>query len=223
MGETAVEAYPLSWPAGWPRTPSHERGRAKFGVSRTTENGWRQKTEMTVSQAVTRLVVELGRAGVGIDVTVISTNVRTTIAGIPMSKQRVPDDPGVAVYFTMRNEPYCLPCDRWDRVADNLAAVAAHVEAMRGMERWGVGSAAQHFAGFKALPAVGGTTVGAAGAAWFNVLGVQPTASADVVKAAYRALAAQNHPDRGGDAGAMAAINRAWEQAQASLDEMRRG
>jgi hypothetical protein len=221
----SVDAFPLSWPAGWPRTKSYERSRAKFGKAKPVyrsdgTHAYTSKGELTVSQACDRLMRELDRLGVDIDDAVLSTNVRVRLDGLPMSKQRVPDDPGAAVYFKLNGEPMCLPCDRWDRVADNIAAIAAHVEAMRGMERWGVGSTAQHFAGFKALPPPGGS-VGADGPAWWAVLKVSQTAPFEIVKAAYRASAHANHPDRGGDAGAMAVINRAWEQAQAALSDSR--
>lgn len=39
----------------------------------------------------------------------------------------------------------------------------------------------------------------------------------DVLRTAYRRLASENHPDRGGDPDRMAEINRAWQQAQEAL------
>ena len=47
---------------------------------------------------------------------------------------------------------HVLACDRWDRPEHNLRAIAKHVEAIRGQERWGVGSVAQAFRGYQALP-----------------------------------------------------------------------
>lgn len=46
-----------------------------------------------------------------------------------------------------------------------------------------------------------------------GILGVGPDATLDQVKAAWRRLAAENHPDRGGDPAKMAAINDAYEKA----------
>lgn len=43
----------------------------------------------------------------------------------------------------------------------------------------------------------------------FNVLGLPPTATDDDIKVAYRRLAQENHPDRGGDAARMGEINKA--------------
>lgn len=49
--------------------------------------------------------------------------------------------------------------------------------------------------------------------AWATVLGVEATATKDEIKARYRTLAKQNHPDRGGDPAKFAKISEAYEQA----------
>lgn len=45
----------------------------------------------------------------------------------------------------------------------------------------------------------------------YEVLGVRPGAPAEVIEASYRALAKRLHPDVGGSAEAMTALNAAWE------------
>lgn len=215
-----TEAFPLSWPPGVPRTPAHQRERAKFGrgesKTHTRHDGsaWTSssKVRLTVPQATDRLLAELGRLGARH--IVVSTNVELRLDGLPRGGQRAPDDPGAAVYFNLDGAPHCLPCDRWDRVEDNLAAIAKHIEATRGQLRWGVGDVRTAFAGFKALPAKGETTVGAGGPPWWQLLGVSESAELGEIEGAFRDLAKKHHPDRGGDAGAMAAINRAREQAR---------
>ena len=163
-----VEAYPLHWPTGRKRTKAHDRRRAQFGRLETNETstGWKynEKKRLTVHGAIRRLINQVDaftRRGhvyvIDPATVVVSSNVRTRNDGLPYSNAAEPDDPGVAVYFELEGEPHCLACDTWDRVADNIAAVAKHLEAMRGMERWGVGDLRTHFAGFKALP--GGNTV----------------------------------------------------------------
>jgi DnaJ-class molecular chaperone len=75
---------------------------------------------------------------------------------------------------------------------------------MRGMERWGVGTTEQAFAGYKALEA---------GEAWYDVLGCAPDANAQAINARFRELAQLYHPDKmGGSEEAMIRLNRAREE-----------
>ena len=92
------------------------------------------------------------------------------------------------MYFKLESVPegLVLACDRWLRVEDNIAAVAAHIGALRGIDRWGVGSVAQAFAGYKRLTAT----------PWWEVLGIDRQASAVAVKRAYKELAKLHHLDR---------------------------
>ncbi len=220
----SVEAYPLHWPEGWPRTPASTRSRARFGMTNRLEHRWRdstgqdrlsiteRRTELTISVALDRLFIELGRFGLSdraLDAVVVSSNVPLRQDGLPVSGRRAPDDPGVAVYFDL-DGPICLPCDRWDRVADNIAAISAHLNAMRGMDRWGVGSTAQHFAGFKALPPA---------RRWWDILCIPSSASAEDIAAAHKKFAMQYHPDRGGNAAMMSEINVARDEGFRSVRE----
>lgn len=207
-----VEAYPLHWPAGVSRTT--QRMNAKFGTSTRTEHGWRQRRDITVAEARSRLLGEMSamtRSGrtwrVNPDEVVISSNMPTRLDGLPRSGSVEPKDPGVAVYFHLDGVPHCLPCDRWTAVADNLAAIAAHVGAMRGMERWGVGDIKAAFAGFRALPPPNTITPAMTleeAARWMaQVCGETITVkdlleSVDITKAAYRTAARRTHPDTGG-------------------------
>jgi hypothetical protein len=153
----APQAYPLQWPMGKPRTNSYKRERGKFGKQRTQNFGsgesaysTRSRGDLTVAEAVKRLQGELDRLGARLPV--ISSNLELRLDGLPRSNQRKPDDPGVAVYFQLKQKPIVLACDHYDTVEANIAAVAAHIDAMRAMERHGVGSLEQMFAGFAALP-----------------------------------------------------------------------
>lgn len=201
---TNPRSYPLAWPIGWPRTPSHRISRSNFS---TGGHGRR----LSVDGALERLLGELRRlAGLGPNDIVVSTNVTTRMSdGLPRSDRPEPADRGVAVYFTLAKEPRVLACDRWDRVADNIAAIAAHIEAMRGQERWGVGTIAQAFAGFKALAAAGAIKP------WWEVLGfTERPRDRAAVDEKYRELARLHHPDRGGNANQMAEVNAAYDDAQ---------
>lgn len=201
-----IQAFPLQWPPGWRRTERHRRTRAKFskGTRRYGEgaSNWLERSDLTVPQAVERVLGELGRMGIRHDVIVASTNVPTRLDGRPRGDARMPDDPGVAVYWRKGKNTRCIAVDRYDRVADNLAAIAATLEAMRAIERHGGAEILDRaFTGFTALPAPEQP---------WQVLGLETSApTRDQVEQAHRRLAMQHHPDRGGDAHTMARINAA--------------
>ncbi|HEY1034580.1 MAG TPA: DnaJ domain-containing protein [Pseudoxanthomonas sp.] len=197
--------HPLSWPAGWQR--AKHRSRAMFG--RKGSKGW--KESLTVSQAVERVRAELQRLGVREEDSVISTNLELRLDGYPRSNQGEPADPGVAVYWLERGqrdkEPKCMAIDRYDRVADNLAAIAATLEAMRAIERHGGGEIlTRAFAGFTALPAPVDVRT------WSQVLGVPDHTPTADVREAYRRLRSSSHPDKPtGDAARFNEVQAAWE------------
>lgn len=194
-----TEAYPLQWPAGKPRIVT--RKRATF--SKVGSRGW-DRDRLTVADALSRLQDEIDRLGAR--QYVVSSNVETRLDGRPRSGQPEPSDPGVALYFHLKGKPHCLPCDTFDRVADNIAAIAKHIEATRAIERYGVANLAEMFAGFVALPAPG------AERHWRVVFGFRPDdwLTRATVEAVYRDLAKRRHPDAsGGSTEAMAELNAA--------------
>jgi hypothetical protein len=204
--------YPLAWPHGWKRTPSHQRVVASFstGWSRTEGAGEQARVvrgsrQLTVMDGIKRLTAELGRLGALHEV--LSTNVETRLDGLPRSGQREPTDPGAAVYFRLKGKPRCLACDKWTRVADNIAALAQHIDALRRIERYGVGTMEQAFAGYAALPPD-------ATADWWIVLGVRPDATDAQIEDAFRTKARSAHPDVGGRHEDMARLTAAREAAK---------
>lgn len=220
-----VTRYPLHWPLGFSRTPAGERKRANF-AKRTREAGKSYSTTraVTVSEGVKRVQNELCRFSklgkpwrTGWDPRdcgcIISTNIQVRLDGLPRSDRGEPADPGVAVYFELDDKDLVLCCDKWDRVADNLAAIAATLDAMRGLERWGVTEVSRAFDGFAQLPAPGEST--AAQTCW-TVLGIQPSATyrPDDIEKAFRTRAMTCHPDRpGGSHEAFTALQSAKEEA----------
>lgn len=174
-----------------------------------------------MEQATTRLLSELHsytRVGhnfrVPKDSIIISTNVPIRKDGLPYSNFRKVEDTGVAVYFTLDGNPYCLPCDKWDRVEDNVAAIAAHISAMRGIERWGVGTSHDVYTGFKALPNVGETTMEDC----WSVLGITPTDKVDAITKQYKILSKSCHPDSGGTREQWDRLQSAYQHAIKSVN-----
>ena len=203
--------YPLAWPPGWPRTPRHQRQRASFGTtSRNDRNGPKKAQPLTVAEALDRLQRQVDYLGARY--AVISTNVEIKLSGLPRSGQPEPGDVGVAVYFQLKGRATAMPCDRWDRVADNIAAVAAHIDAVRRIDRYGVGTVEQMFTGFQAIRGPGPKP-------WREVLGIPPQTACTVayVMDQYRDLARKHHPDAGGSEAMMAEINAARDAARKEL------
>lgn len=157
-------AHPLQWPAGQPRTKSPARSRF----------------DVPFSTARQELLWEVERHGGRYPV--ISTNIETRRDGLPYASATEPADPGVAVYFMDRaGRQMVFACDRWDRVRDNMRAIHKTLDAIRGMDRWGVAQASDRaFSGFAQIE-------GAGDCRWWVVLGVPADATEDQVKEAYRA------------------------------------
>lgn len=207
-------AYPLAWPAGWRRTQPSMRKTARF--SKASETRMYGSDRVSIAEGVNRTLDELGRMDMPKWNVIISTNVPTTRDGWPRSDARAPEDPGVAVYFRDRNsnpgDEKCLAIDRYDRVADNLAAIAATLAAMRAIERHGGASIMERaFRGFVALPHEDVEH-------WSTVLGVKPDASPHDVDQAYRRARSAAHPDKGGTSEAYNRIERAFERARRDID-----
>ncbi|MFA5916263.1 MAG: hypothetical protein WC830_22165 [Burkholderiales bacterium] len=219
--------YPLAWPPGWQRTSAARRDRARFSKGErqysSTPGGasWTRKRELTISDGTKRVLDALRILGVADGDAIISTNLQVRLDGLPRSGQSAPEDPGVAVYWQRAGdrEQKCMAIDRYDRVADNLAAVAATLEAMRAIERHGGAQILDRaFTGFTALPAPGQTSA----RSWRDVLDVPADmpAAAQLERARmhYRAMASAKHPDKpGGSHAAMTELNAAWAQAQQAV------
>lgn len=189
----AASAYPLCWPDGWPRTALPTR--ARFSVS--------------FAQARDGIIHQLELMGVPDYRVILSTNIELRRDGLPYANRPEPNDTGAAVYWydEKANQRRTMPCDRWDRVKDNLRAIEKSLDALRGLERWGTpGIVERAFTGFASLPPGGDD--------WRSVLGVVGTESLEQIKRRYRDLVRQAHPDLGGSVHEMQRLNQAMEAAE---------
>jgi len=210
-----IPAYPLAWPDGWKRTDPSAQAFGRFGVrtsfkSSFSDHMYTQKKQVSIAEAVSRIRAELGRMGLRDDDIVISSNLRLRLDGLPRSDQREPDESGAAVYWIDKSgATRCMAIDRYRRVADNLAAIAATLDAMRAIERHGGAEILNRaFTGFAALEHQGEN--------WWDVLEVRRDASREAIDANYRRLRSQHHPDKGGDSEQFQRVQRAYEQATKS-------
>jgi hypothetical protein len=197
--EMTLEAYPLQWPVGRPRTERWKRERANFETTFA-----RSRDDITHEVALlTGKSLKWGGPEV-----IISTNTALRRDGLPLAGQRNPDDPGVAVYFAYKGKPMSFACDRWDKIEHNMRAIVKTIEALRGIARWGTGDMLEAaFTGF--------TQIGAPDAKrpWWEVLGLSQRASDEERLTAYRRLRSEHHPDRGGHAHRFDEVERAYREA----------
>lgn len=199
--------FPLAWPVGWRRTPAEQRKAATFSHYKQT---------ITVSIATSQLLHELRRLGVPYGEWVLSTNVELRLDGQPRSERGEPADPGAAVYFRMRagGKPKVFACDKWTRVGANIAAIARHIEALRAVDRYGVGEMEQVLAGYTALPP--------SAEDWRSVFGFGPdeTPKFAEVDRRYRHQMKAAHPDKAdGDSLQAARLNTARDMARWELGQ----
>lgn len=193
---TIEDAWPLFWPAGQPRTEPPKRRRANF--------------KGTIASARDEALGELRRLGARY--VVLSSNLPVRRDGLFYADNSAPEpkDPGVAAYFDLGDVQHVIACDHWDRVRDNVKAIAKTIEALRGIERWGSTEIMRRaFSAFKALPA--GDELRRP---WWEVLGVAPGARLDSARAAFRRLAHEHHPDVGGSHERMAELTAAFAEAE---------
>jgi hypothetical protein len=202
---SSSDSFPLKWPNARPRTDKWKRKAAPF------------KTSM--ARARDNMLLELRRLGA--TQIVISSNVEIYMRGgqyIPYADQtKQKEDPGVAVYYMWKGEQYCLSCDKYNSVMDNMQAINKTVEAIRGIERWGTGEMMRAaFQGFKELP----EAPRQAKKEWWQVMCYQQkpgTAPWDWagIEAQYKSLAKKLHPDMpGGLTSAFQELSAAFEEAK---------
>lgn len=211
---TDANRYPLSWPAGWPRTKARDRKPATFTETKAASlsTGRRIAGPVSMPTARNRLWQQIEALGVPYDSAILSTNMQLTSMGEPRADRRQPDDPGVAVYFKLHGKDRVLACDRWDSVPGNIAAIAQHIDAIRRVDRYGVGTLDQAFAGYDALPPPGASNR----PPWRKVFDITWDAevTTDLLQQRYRHKARTMHPDvPGGSHEAMAQLNEARDAA----------
>ena len=186
-----IEAFPLTWPAGWERTPIGRRESGAFKV--------------TLARARDGLLAEIGRmCGRHI---VVSSNMQLRRDGLPYAQQGVIVDKGIAVYFERKGKPMCFACDRYTSLEANMRAIELTIAALRGITRWGASDMLERaFTGFDALAAP------TAFDPW-AVLGLRRGASNEEIEAKFRELAKRHHPDAGGTHDEFVKIQRARQEA----------
>lgn len=191
-----IEAYPITWPREFPRTPRRMPGKFQTSLAASLKN---------VEDSLRKFSTDSGKK---IESLVISSNVT-------LGQQR-PADPAVAVWFHWDGLQVCIPVDRYDKVEHNLQAIHHIIEARRTeLRHGGLSIVRATFTGFKALPAPGKSSV----EGWRTVMEFDPgsTPTRLVLDGRYKQLRSSRHPDKGGSAEAFNALQAAYEQACAEV------
>ncbi len=175
-----TEAYPLSWPPGWPRHKGMQDSDSRFkGPRYQWDRVYRELNE------------ELRR--IGATKIVVSTNQPLRNDGAPYAQQRNISDVGVAVYFMRNGKPLVMAQDRFWSIMDNMRSLTISIEGLRQMERHGGAHMMERaFDGFAALPPVDDCwmVLGLAGIPRENI-------SRATVTNAFRVRAREGHNDTG--------------------------
>lgn len=185
-----VEAYPLYWPANFPRTAKRSSGTFKTSLAAALKN---------VQNSLKLFSKDSGKK---LDDLVISSNVT-------LGAQN-PKESGVAVWFTWDGLQVCIPVDRYEKVESNLQAIHHIIEARRTeLRHGGLAIVKATFAGFKALPSSAKTR------SWWQVLGISQTGSSQEIEKAYKQKAIELHPDKpGGSTEAFQEITEAYSESK---------
>lgn len=202
-------AYPLAWPTGWPRTVDHRR--VSDGVFNTS-----------FERARSRLLNELRLLKA--KSVVISSWIALRQDGQPYADQarRRIADPGVAIYFQLRNHPMVIARDAYVSCHGNLRSIGLAIEALRALERHGGGHMMERaFAGFTALPPPKGASTPAE-KPWREMFapippGIDPGDLLIIVENRYRKAAQTAHADVGGSGETMILLNAAIARAREEL------
>lgn len=195
----SAEAFPLQWPEGWPRTPSWKRGSSRFGKNLGFGEIRKLQNELRL---------------MGAQHVVISSNVPLRQDGLPYASQagKRYDDPGVAVYFTLKGKTLSMARDRYNTPWENIRSLILAISAIRSIERHGGSTMMERaFSGFAAIAPPDWKKP------WRQVFGVQPDWRGDIT-ALYREKAKGRHPDAGGSDTLMAELNVAYAEAKKELN-----
>lgn len=188
-----TQAYPLHWPPFMPRTEARKPDR------------FRSSTDKALNNVISSLRGFAKDSGKDVVNVVISSNVTLLVDD--------PPDPGIAVYFTWDKAPCCIAVDRYTTVAANVQAIHHVIEAERTkLRHGGLNVVRAAFRGYAALPPPSGEQ-----RTWWQVLGFGDQPLLADAEARYKELAKQQHPDKGGDAGAFDALTKAIRAAREHL------
>lgn len=128
---------------------------------------------------------------------------------------------GVKVIFDRAGKRYVRECAKYANSLDNLRVIGLQIEYLyRALEVYAEDIAETSFDiefdrifnGFLATPDDTALLLGDGKAPWYEVMHVEPNASRDAVRSAFRALSMVHHPDHGGNEEDFKKLNEAFRE-----------
>ena len=165
----------------------------------------------------------------------IYRDLQNTMKRLGATSLRVPrdllnsKDLAAEIIFDRGGRRYVVRCKKWGDWLDNFRAAERTIYYLfLALKEYGAEASGsfgkpaaeaafdrafeQLFAGFEATPEDTALLLGTGKQAWWEVLGVQASATKPEIVNAYRALARVHHPDAGGDAETFKRLRRAYEE-----------
>lgn len=190
----------------WPSTPDDER-RSKYTFKGADYNS-----------TLALLEHELRMIGAETAVLMVDATERDCRIDGQLRADARPASPRVILAFDSEHGPLKYHCDRFETWQTNLRAIAHGLEALRKVERYGIGSRGEQYRGFTALPsgiALGPSTMSrrdaaelmirTAGIEWYGddfagcVELLLAGIDSEQLSGAWRFAVKRAHPDQGGD------------------------
>jgi hypothetical protein len=171
----ADRRFPLHWPSHIARTPAQKRRDSTFKVNAV--------------QSYDDLLAEANRFGAS-EIVVSMNAPRSAKTGRPYADAMddMMDDPGVALWITVKDRPLVFACDAFRSARENMRAIFSTLDSLRRIERNGCHQMlAAAMSGFTALPSPSRR--------WHEVLGLPPTAKPAEITEARKRLAREHHTD----------------------------
>lgn len=199
----------------WPRDLTTSRIRSPFSAT------WGSTTSLLKSE-LRHLGVDVDRVDRGVVLQIAISPEALRLDGRLRSRADVAH-PGVILAIESKHGPLSYACDRFTTWRDNLRAIALALEALRKVDRYGIGDTGQQYTGWQQLPPGGTTPAQALSVADAErVLREQagtgePGDRTDLgtLPQAYRRAVAATHPDRPGGS------REAFDAVQAAADVLR--
>lgn len=135
-------------------------------------------------------------------------------------------DNKVEVIFDRGGMRYVFHCEKWGNVADNLRAIYHSIRYLhKAIAEYGVVSEEiefddvfqRVFGGFLATPDDSALLLSDGRVPWWEILGVEKTASREAIRNAFLSLSKVHHPDVGGNADDFKKLRMAYDDGVAQV------